>query len=196
MNAPQPALASTTEVVRIHYRRPPDREDIFVQQLLDRTRECAITFMPATPLPAPVLVNDSVVLEDGSAAIWFTFRAAWHDIGLFHLRDGTFTGTYANAITPVHFLDDNRWETTDLFLDFWLAPDGTTALLDEDEFEHAIRNGWLDAASAERARSEMAAIERSAATGDWPPPMVREWDLKKARARLSTTSGTPSATEG
>lgn len=151
--------------------------------------------MPATPLRSPVIVNESIVLEDGSAAIWFTFRDVWHDIGLFHRRDGRFTGTYANAITPVGSFDDNRWETTDLFLDFWLAPDGTTARLDEDEFEHATRNGWLDPVTAARARSEMATIERLAGTGDWPPPIVREWDLEKAQARLSATGGTPSATQ-
>jgi predicted RNA-binding protein associated with RNAse of E/G family len=182
-------LASTTETIRIHYHRPPDRDDVFVQQLLERTADCVVTFMPATPLKSPVMVRDRIVLEDSSAAIWFTFRDAWHDIGLFHMRDGTFTGTYANAITPVRSLDSDSWETTDLFLDFWLGADGVSALLDEDEFDDALSRNLLDAETAARAVSEMMSIVRATALGEWPPAIVRQWDL--GRAIMHETRGTP-----
>ena len=34
--------------------------------------------------------------------VWTTYRGdVWHDVGRFHLADGTFTGYYANILTPV-----------------------------------------------------------------------------------------------
>ncbi|NIP82533.1 MAG: DUF402 domain-containing protein, partial [Gemmatimonadetes bacterium] len=72
-----------------------------------------------------------VVLDTGAPAVWFTFPGAWHDIGRFHTRSGTYTGAYANILTPVQFLDERTWETTDLFLDVFVGLDGTVHLLDE-----------------------------------------------------------------
>jgi predicted RNA-binding protein associated with RNAse of E/G family len=181
-------LASTTDTVRIHYHRPPDRQDLYVQKLLDRTADCIVTFMPETPLDAPLVVADEIVLENGAPAIWFTFPGAWHDIGRFHRRDGTFTGVYANAITPVRFLDASTWETTDLFLDFWRSATGTTCMLDEDEFEEAVRRDWVDAVSADRASTEMASIARLCGAGSWPPPIVAAWPLERVRAVVRGTS--------
>jgi len=190
------ALASTTETIRIHYHRLPDRDDVFVQQLLERTADCVVTFMPSTPLRSSVIVRDRIVLENGSAVIWFTFRDAWHDIGLFHLPDGTFTGTYANAITPVRSLDSDSWETTDLFLDYWLGADGASALLDEDEFDDALTRNLLDPRTAARAAAEMTSIARAAAAGEWPPAIVRDWDLGRAFASLALERASKAAHEG
>jgi len=173
---------STTDVVRIHYRRLPDREDEYVQRVIARTDAGIVTFTDRAPLPAPVMIHGAPALEPDAPAIWFTFPGAWHDIGLFHLRDGTFTGIYANAITPVRFLDARTWETTDLFLDAWLDPDGQVTLLDEDELERALVSGAIDAERAGRARSEMDAVIAAARLGAWPPRLVRDWPLERVRA--------------
>ncbi|MGH7502612.1 MAG: DUF402 domain-containing protein [Longimicrobiales bacterium] len=174
-------MAFTTEVVHIHYRRPPLREDVFVQLLLERRSNCIVTFMPLTPLASPLIVEERIVLEDGAPAIWFTFPDAWHDIGRFHRTDGAFTGLYANAITPVRFLDALTWETTDLFLDYWRSATGNECVLDEDEFEEAVRLGWLSDENASRARTEMNRIAQSSAAGEWPPAIVGEWTIERAR---------------
>jgi predicted RNA-binding protein associated with RNAse of E/G family len=146
--------------------------------------------MPAARLDAPVVINGRNVLEDGGAAIWFTFPGAWHDIGLFHLRDDTFTGVYANAITPVHFVDTHTWETTDLFLDYWIGVDGQATVLDADELAEASTRGWLNRDAADRARLEIDGIARAAARGEWPPEIVKQWNLDRAR-RTATPQGTP-----
>src|SRR5690606_28200494 len=130
-----------------------------------------VTFVDHTPLERPVVVDDRIILDEGSPAIWFTFPGAWHDIGRFHLPDGTFTGIYTNILTPVRFLDASRWETTDLFLDVWQPAGRPARLLDEDEFEHAIARGWLDSESAHAARREAARILALAARNDWPPAL-------------------------
>lgn len=167
--------------VRIHYHRPPDRSETYVQRLVARTSDVVITLNDRTALRRPVMVDGRVVLENGSPVVWFTFPGAWYDIGSFHLADGTFTGYYANILTPVRFLDGDAWETTDLFLDVWLEPGGEAALLDEDEFEEAVERGWLDAATAAAARAEAERILHHARGNAWPPAPVEEWTLDRAR---------------
>jgi predicted RNA-binding protein associated with RNAse of E/G family len=171
--------------VQIHYHRPPARADIFRQALVARTEDVVITFMERTPLPRPVRSGDLVILEPGAPAVWFTFPGLWHDIGRFHLADGTFTGIYTNILTPVHFLDPLTWETTDLFLDHWLDANGRSTILDEDEFSHAVAEGWLDTEIEMKARAEAERIERLARAGEWPPKVVEEWTLERVRTTLA-----------
>jgi predicted RNA-binding protein associated with RNAse of E/G family len=171
--------------VRILYRRPPDRMDTFVQRLVHRTPDVLVTYLDRTPLRRPVEVRGCPVLEDGSPVIWFTFPGMWHDIGRFHRADGTFTGIYANILTPVRFLDDDTWETTDLFLDVWLEPGHDPVILDEDEFAHAVEQGWMDESTIAAARAEAHRIVTLADRGAWPPPPVHEWTLERVRRQAN-----------
>ncbi len=174
--------ASTAEPVTIHYHRPPDREDVFVQRLVERTGSTIITFMERTPLARTLRVRRRIALENGSPVVWFTFPGCWHDIGLFHRADGRYTGTYANILTPVRLLDATTWSTTDLFLDVWVDLSGEASILDEDEFRHAIQRGWLEPGLAARARAEAELLLRAARAGEWPPPVVRDWTLDRVRS--------------
>jgi predicted RNA-binding protein associated with RNAse of E/G family len=115
--------------------------------------------------------------------VWFTFPGEWHDIGRFHRADGTFTGFYANILTPVE-MEGDRWSTTDLCLDVWLGADGGATLLDAEEFSEARESGWLDGETAARAEREAERLLTRALQERWPPPLVREWTLERARAAL------------
>ncbi|HSG46956.1 MAG TPA: DUF402 domain-containing protein, partial [Longimicrobiales bacterium] len=108
--------------VRIHYRRPPNRVQVFEQTLIHDGADVKVTLARDLPYE-PMRIEGEVVLEPGSDVVWFTFPGRWHDIGRFHRADGTFTGLYANLLTPP-VLDGTEWDTTDLFLDVWLTPDG------------------------------------------------------------------------
>jgi len=125
--------------VRIHYRRPPNRLQIFEQRLVHDGDDVKVTLAEAVAYEPPLRIGGEVVLERGSDVVWFTFPGAWHDIGRFHLADGTFTGLYANVLTPPS-LTGTEWDTTDLFLDVWIARDGSVLLLDEDELDEAMDN--------------------------------------------------------
>lgn len=171
--------------VTIHYRRPPDREEVFTQRVVAWTDECVVTLLEAAALRRPVTIGGRTVLEPGAPVVWFTYPGRWHDIGRFHLRDGTFTGVYANVLTPVR-MQDARWETTDLFLDVWKGVDGRVEVLDEAELAEAVAHGWLDAATAARARSEAAALATAARQGRWPPPHVEAWTLLRAREQVES----------
>ncbi|HEX2189365.1 MAG TPA: DUF402 domain-containing protein [Longimicrobiaceae bacterium] len=173
--------------VRIRYRRLPDRVQTFEQALVEDAGEYVVTLLEPADLPRPVVVGGHVVLEPGAPVVWFTYRGeVWHDVGRFHLADGTFTGCYANVLTPVR-MRGGDWETTDLALDVWAGADGTTETLDLDEFEEAVRRGWLDPETEARARAEADALAGAARAGLWPPEHVRSWDLARARAHLIPT---------
>lgn len=174
-------------LVRIHYRRPPDRLEVFEQRLVHDAPDVKVTLAPAVARTRPIRIRDRVVLEDRSPVVWFTFPGLWHDVGRFHTADGGFTGLYANVVTPVAIEapadGDHRWDTTDLFLDLWVDERGAL-VLDEDELEEALARGWMDEATAARARAEIGRLRTDAESGAWPPPVVREWTLERARAAL------------
>lgn len=144
-----------------------------------------MTLLDRADIARPSLVDGAPILEPGSPVVWFTFRGAYHDVGRFHRADGTFTGLYANVLTPVDGLDGAAWETTDLFLDVWLPADGgSPRLLDADELDDAVARDWVDRVDADAARAEAERLIGGARAGTWPPPLVHEWTLERARAEL------------
>ena len=176
---------STGRRVLIHYKRLPDHERVFDQRVVLDREDVVVTLSEPLDLAAPMMVNDEVMLEDGSLALWFTFPGAWHDIGLFHREDGAFTGLYANVLTPPE-MDRETWHTTDLFLDVWWPDGGAAQLLDEDELADALARGHIDAETATRAQEEAERLLRLAQSGAWPPPIVREWTLARALASFES----------
>jgi predicted RNA-binding protein associated with RNAse of E/G family len=174
-------MSQTCPLVHIHYLRPPGRLEVFVQHLLLDAENVKITYARDIHFDPPLVVEGKVVLETGSDVVWFTFPDAWHDIGRFHRADGSFTGTYANILTPPRFNPDRTWETTDLFLDLWIpAGDRGVRVLDAEQFEEAIAQEWLDPDTAERARREVDRLVSLAGLGEWPPEVVGEWDRGRA----------------
>lgn len=170
-------MAEARPTVRIHYHRPPDRTDIFVQELVHEDAEHTVTLMPRTPLAKPVRVGGRTVLEDGAPVLWFTYPGRMYDVGIFHDRHGRRTGWYANLLTPVEPRGRHEWATTDLFLDVWVGADGTACLLDEDELAEAEARGWVDAGLATAARTEAERLLAAARRGEFPGPEVRRWKL-------------------
>ena len=57
-------------------------------------------------------------------------------------------------------------------------------LLDEDQLDDAVDEGWVDLETARRARKEAARILEEAERGSWPPAVVYEWTRERARATL------------
>lgn len=172
----------TLPTISLRYHRPPDRTQTFRQLALERTESYAVTFLPAAPDSRPATVEGRVILEPGAPIVWVSYPGRWYDVGRFHLADGTFTGFYANILTPVA-MRPGRWETTDLALDVWLGADGDLRILDEDELDEALRRGWIDDDRADHARQEAAALVTAARQGTWPDPDVYAWTLDRALAR-------------
>jgi predicted RNA-binding protein associated with RNAse of E/G family len=145
-----------------------------------------VTYSKGVKLKKPIVVDGAVALEPGSDVVWFTFPGAWHDIGRFHLADGTFTGLYTNVLTPPVFETDLVWHTTDLFLDVWMPAGGGLQVLDRDEFDAAVDAGLIDDATRGRALAEVESVLSAAEEGAWPPPVVEGWPLARVRSYLSS----------
>ena len=143
-----------------------------------------VTYLPRAGVSRPTVVEGCRVLDADSPVVWFTFPGAWHDVGRFHTPDGALTGCYANVLTPVRIErgEPDRWWTTDLYLDVFRWPDGAAQLLDQDELDEAVREGWLEGELASRAGEEARRLLTAAREGRWPPPIVEEWTLERARA--------------
>lgn len=169
--------------VRIRYRRPPDRLQVFEQHLVHDGDDVKVTLAEYRSSP-PIVIAGEVVLEAGADVVWFTFPGLWHDVGRFHRADGTFTGLYANVLTPP-VLDGPEWDTTDLFVDVWVSPGGEVLLLDDDELEEALGRGWVNGSTAARAREEARRLVAAAAAGSWPPAAVRHWTRERCREELA-----------
>jgi len=172
-------------MVHIHYLRLPAREEVFRQYLVRDEGGVKVTFAQNVLLPQPLEIDSKVVLEPGSDAVWFTFDDAWHDIGRFHAADGTFTGIYANILTPPEFEAGHLWRTTDLFLDVWLPPDGVPRVLDREEFDAAVEAGWIDERTRIRALEEVDRILEAISAARWPPPIVEDWTVERVRTLVA-----------
>ncbi len=182
IGGPEPGLP-----VVIDYGRVGGTTVTYRQHLVHAGADGIVTLQGATPIREPKLVDGELVLEPGSPVVWFTWEGASHDVGAFHLADGTFTGLYANVLTPVELSaptsDEWRWATTDLCLDVW--SDGRSVrILDEEELAGALRAGAISHELAAKARDEAAKIVDAALNDAWPPAVVGEWPLDRARSVL------------
>ena len=129
---------------------------------------------------APIVMDGRTVLQPGAAALWFVFPGHWYDVGRFHTADGECTGTYTNLCTPVRMSGDD-FSSVDLLLDHWLGEDGTARWLDLEEWETARRAGLINADWERHAQRARTAIDAATAGGEWPPSVVREFNLSQAR---------------
>jgi len=165
--------------VRYRYRRPGKPTTVYDPWLVLDRPDLKVLLQDAYQGNA-LTVRDATVLERGAPIVWFVFPEKWHDIGRFHLADGTFTGWYTNLTTPIE-MTGAEWSAGDLFLDLWTPPNAPSVWLDADEFEAAFKAKRLDAATRRRALNERAMIDLQVASGDWPPRVTRDIDLDRAR---------------
>ena len=170
--------------VEIHYHRSPADTRLYQQRLVVSRPDLKVTFAERFEAEGPIEVAGRSVLEPGAPVVWFVIPGRWYDLGLFHLRDGTFTGYYTNMIAPPR-IQGARWQLRDLYLDLWMSVDGSMEVLDRDEFEAAVARGWVDAATARRVVEELDSIVAKAKLGRWPPDEIRRFDLERVRALLS-----------
>lgn len=180
--------------IRIHYRRLPDSLTVYQQHLVRDGTDVKVTL--ATDLDFELQIHGALALEPGSSAVWFTVPGAWWDLGRFHRADGTFTGFYANVITPCVFDAGGDWWTTDLFLDVWWpasrsgpgAHDLENArLLDEDELAEALRREHISSDLASRARRQARALMEQPSPArrfSW----ARSWTLEAAADALYSSA--------
>ncbi|HEX6506909.1 MAG TPA: DUF402 domain-containing protein [Chloroflexota bacterium] len=163
--------------------RPPDRRSTFRSTLLEASDRLLVVTHTAFP-SKPLVYQGQEVMADGYTAVWFLFKDKPYDIGRFYRPDGMWTGYYVDILEPVHWTDDDPTSLepiVDLFLDLWIAPDGSYQILDEDEFDEALNKGHLTPPQAHHARSVAAALVDQIGKRDFPPPEATHFRLPVRR---------------
>ena len=164
--------------IELIYKRLPDQVSFFQQNLIYEDETAIVTRQKVKP-SSPLIIDGVTVLDDNYTALWFIFPGKWYDMGKMYNPQGECTGYYCDIIIPMKRASskDKQFvftvEITDLFLDLWICPDGSYHILDEDEFELAIKNGWIDNTLAQRARQELNNLIQSIKAGEFPPAIVQ-----------------------
>ncbi len=99
----------------------------------------------------PPLKLGYTTFETGDRFVEWFYTDRWYNIFEIHTDAGLLKGWYCNIAAPARITDD-AVACRDLLLDLWVSPDGTTLVLDEDEFAAA------DIEESERARA-LAALD-------------------------------------
>ncbi len=157
--------------------RPPGRRVSFPSRLLEATEDIIVVAHDSSPA-TPVSHFREIVLDRGYETVWFLFKDQPFDVGRFYRPDGTWTGYYVDVLEPVHWQGSDPTTLApiiDLFLDVWIAPDGRYLVLDEDEFEEAIRLGDLTTPQVDHARRVLRGLVAATERGAFPPLVVREF---------------------
>ena len=154
--------------------RPPNRRSQFEVELLSADERTLVFSHLVHPTKSLVYRGEEVI-ADGYRAMWFLFKDRPYDIGRFYNLDGRWVGYYVDVLESV------RWQGAeaetlepliDLFLDLWIAPDGSYEVLDEDEFEEALHLGHISAAQGAHARRVLDDIVDGVRSGTFLPDMV------------------------
>lgn len=120
-------------------------------------------------------------MASGYWAVWFLFKDQPFDVARFYRPDGSWTGYYVDVLQPVHWEADDPGTLhpiVDLFLDIWIARDGSFVVLDEDEFDEAVRRRHLSVGQAEAARVTLDMLRTGILRGDFPPTIVKSFVQK------------------
>jgi len=110
----------------------------------------------------PPLALDYTTFETGAHFIEWYYTDRWYNIFRVHSADGTLRGWYCNIAEPATITEDTI-ACRDLILDLWVAPDGSTLALDEEEFAEDTTLDEATRAAALAAMDELRQLVRERA---------------------------------
>jgi len=171
-------------LIHFEYHRPGKGVTVYDEQLILDRPDVKVLLQPEYS-GDEVNVGDTIALEAGAPIIWYIPVGAWHDIGRFHMRDGTLTGWYTNLAKPVQ-CDGDRWIGSDLYIDLWQPVCGEAVWLDQDEFDLAVQAQLIDHSTRQRTLNEKALLDLQLSQQQWPPAIARDIDLDQAVALLNS----------
>lgn len=97
------------------------------------------------------------LIRCGTVSYEYYWLDRWYNIFRFHGPDGTFRNFYCNVSMPPVFAADVL-NYVDLDLDILVWPDGRTAILDRDEYEHNLVTYGYPPDITERAELAVAEL--------------------------------------
>lgn len=128
-----------------------------------------------------------VTLTKGDIFVEYFYAERWYNVfAIFDARGSAFKGWYCNLTRPARFEADHIW-AADLALDFFVQPDGTEFVLDEDEFA-ALK---LAESETQTVRAALAELQGLAARREGPFAMSH-YTIRAGNTRLTgPTSESP-----
>jgi hypothetical protein len=94
---------------------------------------------------------------------WF-YRDRWYNIFEIAESGGALKGWYCNIAEPAT-ITEKEIRCRDLLLDLWVAPEGKTLILDEDEFD---ADDAIEAPAREQALAALAELQQMIAARKAP----------------------------
>jgi predicted RNA-binding protein associated with RNAse of E/G family len=156
------------------YRRPPHSARAFAGLLRNATAT-TLTIQSRISVERPKRVLGKIIADKGYLAIWFIFKGKWFDIGKFYDRSNNWLGYYCDIVKPVSSLLHGRRTSviTDLFLDLWISTDNECCVLDEEEFDEAVRARLISRRLAQKAESQLLRLVKMVERDRFPPESVK-----------------------
>ena len=170
--------AMTRELVPGDWRTDEHRTDYRVERLSDLLVERA-TWRESAPVRH---ICGTTVSAPGY--IWFRF---WllrdgNVVEKYFDDEGRPVGMYAPVSMPFSAGEDGLG-TIDLTLALWVANDGQVIVLNEDKFDHDVRNDFITPAQAAVAEDRIREMTLETARGQFPPPIIRNFELGSEQER-------------
>jgi predicted RNA-binding protein associated with RNAse of E/G family len=157
--------------LQFDYTRLPDTVDRYRQWKLSQDEQVLVSAFFEENLRRPMVAGGVTIAKKEFYGISYNFWDQWYNVISIYDTHLTFQGYYSDILTPIQ----KTWNvvtSTDLFLDFFMFPNGTWAIKDADEFEDAVAKGYLDGGIEVKARATLDSIVEKAKTGKWPPECV------------------------
>lgn len=154
--------------------RPHGDEVVYEQELVQDADDLVISRFTFFDLKEPLVIGGKEVLANGYEAVMFEFFDPPLEIMKIRDMSGNFTGYYCNINTkPSRF--EGGYEIVDLYMDVFVLPDLRYEILDKEEFETAVKKGWLSNEQVSLAKATVDRIIRDIEAGNFPPVVVRDY---------------------
>jgi predicted RNA-binding protein associated with RNAse of E/G family len=121
----------------------------------------------------PLIAENSILLDKNFIGVWYCPYKNWHDIAAIYDTQKNFKGYYCDICSPVKKITDG-YEITDFFLDLWIFPNGKYIILDQDEFNNAILQRWMNKNQIIKARSELHNLKKKVKTKKYPSSKIKK----------------------
>lgn len=161
------------KIMTITYKRLPNKTTRIPVVTLYKNTYSIILLNLLNPLK-PLIVEESILLDKDYIGVWFVSNKDWYDLGAIYDREKEFKGYYCDICTPMKNVSDG-YEITDFFLDLWVFSDGRYLVLDQDEFNIAVKQGWINQEQMAKAKVELDNLVLKVKSKQFPPSTIKEF---------------------
>jgi GrpB-like predicted nucleotidyltransferase (UPF0157 family)/predicted RNA-binding protein associated with RNAse of E/G family len=171
------AKALATPRLHLRYLRLPAQVLEMYDELVFKSKRVIAGRSQVTSTHS-IMFDGKTVLKAGFPITYFELTGKWFNVVKVRNLRGRHTGYYCDIATPPKLLKDGSVELTDLFLDLWVSPDLKYKVLDEEELEDALKNGWISKGLYETAKRELQKLVAMVEKRKFPPQLIRRLEDK------------------